>query len=43
MDSWSCEFCPGRKFSTEAGLAAHLDSVHADENNKTAMKPEQKD
>jgi hypothetical protein len=46
-DTWSCEFCPGRKFSTEAGLASHLDSVHADENKKngqnTAIKPEQKD
>lgn len=33
-ESWSCEFCPGRKFATEDGLAKHMDSVHADEQKK---------
>lgn len=42
MGSWTCEFCPGRKFATEEGLARHLNSVHADEESKnvSAMKPE---
>lgn len=42
-ETWSCQFCPGRKFSTEGGLASHLGSVHADENKKTAIKPENKE
>jgi hypothetical protein len=43
MESWTCLYCTGRKFSTEDGLAKHLSSVHADEEKQTAMKPEQKD
>lgn len=42
-ESWSCLYCPGRKFSTEQGLASHMGSVHSDEEKSTVtgMKPEQ--
>jgi hypothetical protein len=44
MDSWSCEYCPDRKFATEEGLAAHMKSVHSEEDNSVStMKPEQRD
>lgn len=41
-ETWSCLYCPNRKFSSEGALAAHLASVHADE-NKSAFKPEKKE
>ena len=40
METWSCQFCPGRKFGTEDGLAKHLTQVHADREKQTAIKPE---
>lgn len=44
METWSCLYCPGRKFASEGALASHLGSVHADENKKkTAIKPESKE
>jgi hypothetical protein len=42
MDTWSCLYCPSRKFSSEGALASHLKSVHADE-NKSAFQPEKKE
>lgn len=42
-ETWSCLYCPGRKFATEGALASHLRSVHAEENKQTGFKPDKKE
>lgn len=41
-ETWTCLYCPNRTFASEGALAAHLSSVHADE-NKSAFQPDKKE
>lgn len=43
METWSCLYCPNRKFASEGALASHLNNVHADENKRSVFKPESKE